>query len=212
MTTAVPFTLDTSLLIYRPISSFYSQTTPITNTIGNWNSGDIVGTTTLQYIIENILNKYQEPVFDAFEIMNQAETLTLGEAINGGAGSALFTWNSTNDSNVATDSIEIIDVTNNNTVLGTGLANNNSEPLNIPVTKEPFVGFVSDLQVHSYKITGVNSEGATFEREVEYNWKPRQVYFADPTNLLPLNDTILQELLTELHLHKAGSQIHVNRR
>ena len=94
---------------------------------------------------------YQVPTFNIFN--NTISSLNqVGNPVNW-SGSKTFTWNTTNPSNVQSNSIEIVDVTNGNAVLGTGLANDGSESLALGITINNNIPIS-----HTWGVRGTNTE------------------------------------------------------
>lgn len=84
-------------------------------------------------------NDYLFPTFSAFNLSAFApgSIREMGDAYSL-SGSQTFTWSTTNSFNVDPNTIGITDVTNSNVVLGSALANDGSEALNIgTITFDP---------------------------------------------------------------------------
>ena len=128
---------------------------------------------------------FQAPSFTSFVLLG-FDVLEVGDTIP--AGSQVFNWTTLNSGNVQANSIDLIDVSNANTVLASGLANDGTEA----------VTFASPIQklaigTHQYKITAQNTQGGNFERTDNVNWQFRKFYGND-ANTGPLNETQVEAL------------------
>jgi hypothetical protein len=101
---------------------------------------------------KKLLVVYLAPTFSTF---NNNSILTLNEVGNpvNWSGNNTFSWNTTNSGNVQPNSIEIIDVTNGNAVLGTGLANDGTEILPLGITINNNIPIS-----HTWGVKGTNTE------------------------------------------------------
>jgi hypothetical protein len=149
----------------------YTNPLPTTETVGGIEAGSTFDNVPFNEMWDRLLYPFQEPSFTTF-ILSGYSTIEVGDEIP--AGLQTYTWAATNPGNVETNSIEIVDVTNGNTVLGTGLANDGSEALLTPQIVK-----LSNTS-HSFKITGDNTEGGTFSRNYSVNWQWRK-YFGKST-------------------------------
>lgn len=158
---STPFTAITSGLTY-------TNTTPTTAAVGGISSGSTFSGVTMQFLWDSLLYPFQVPTFSAFAINGQSTTIEVGNSVP--SGSTLFTWTTTNSSNVSANTISIEDVTNVVT-LGTGLANDSSESLSLPsnVTK-------STATSNVWRINGVDTQTTSFNRTFTVNWRWRVYY------------------------------------
>lgn len=129
VTMTVPPAIGDNLGIYYFISvsvgagEIYAGVSPTTYTVGGLPSGtNILGKTSME-LWELVLAAYIPPVFNAFAISGQAQTIEVGTALS---GTKTFTWGTTNSTLVAVNSVAIRDVTTN-TLIASGLANDNTE-------------------------------------------------------------------------------------
>lgn len=146
----------------------YTNLTPTTATVGGIEAGSTFNNVTMQYLWDTLLYPFQAPTFSAFDIDGQSTTLEVGNSIS--SGSTLFTWTTTNSSNVSANTLTISDVTNAVT-LGSGLADDSSESLILPsdVTKTSATSNV-------WRITGTDTESSSFQRNFTVNWRWRVHY------------------------------------
>ena len=149
----------------------YTNSTPTTATVGGISAGSTFSGATMSEMWDLLLYPYQSPSFNSFAIDGQSGTLEVGDTIT--SGSKLFTWSTSNSSNVASNSISIEDVTDAVT-LGTGLANDGSESLSIPssITK-------TTATSHQWRIKGTNTQASSFLRNYNVNWRWRIYYGTD---------------------------------
>lgn len=164
---------DTYYIGSVPLTGFtsgvtYTNLTPTTATVGGIEAGSTFNNVTMQYLWDTLLYPFQVPTFSAFAINGQSTTIEVGDAVP--SGSTLFTWTTTNSSNVSANTLSIEDVTNVVT-LGTGLANDSSENLPLPsdVIKTTATSNV-------WRINGVDTESGTFNRTFTVNWRWRVHY------------------------------------
>jgi len=166
---STPFTAITSGLTY-------TNAVPTTATVGGIDAGTTFSSVTMQYLWDTLLYPFQVPTFSAFAINGQSTTLEVGNVVP--SGSTLFTWTTTNPSNVSANTLSIEDVTNVVT-LGTGLADDSSESLSLPsnVTK-------STATSNVWRINGVDSEATSFNKTFTVNWRWRVHYGTDASTTL----------------------------
>jgi hypothetical protein len=77
-------------------------------------------------VLTQLLVKFLDPLFTAFS-MAQSQLIEVGVALS---GNKTFNWTTTNPTNIVVNSLIVTDVTSN-TVIGTGLANDGTEVLDI---------------------------------------------------------------------------------
>jgi len=128
---------------------------------------------------------YQAPSFTSFVLLG-FNVLEVGDTIP--SGSQVFNWTTLNSGNVEANSIDLIDVTGGNTVLGSALANDGTEAITIasPIQKVA-------IGTHQFKITGLNTQGGNFERTDNVNWQFRKFYGND-SNVGPLVEAQIEAL------------------
>jgi hypothetical protein len=130
----------------------YNLTSPSTVTVGGLPAGTNLVGRTWQSIIEEILVEYILPSFNSFAISDIPAVVEVGIPITGVHN---FTWSTTTSFNVLANSIAIRDVTAN-TLIGSGLANDGNEALNI--------GTIANTapMSRSWRAEGKNSLNVTF--------------------------------------------------
>jgi len=158
---STPFSAVTSGLTY-------TNTTPTTATVGGIAAGSTFSANTMQYMWDTLLYPFQAPTFSAFAINGQSTVLEVGDSVP--AGSTLFTWSTTNSSNVSPNTISIFDITNAVT-LGTGLADDSSESLNLPSSVVK-----TTATSNQWRITALDTEASSFLRNYTVNWRWRVHY------------------------------------
>lgn len=147
-------------------STVYNLSSPSTVTVGGLNAGSTLVGKTSNEILEEILVPYLEPTFSSFSIQGQS---TLIEANSSVSGSKTFTWNATQDSNVATNSIGILDFTDSN-LLASGLANDDIESgINVGTVT------LTGEQSNTWRISGESTQNDTFTRD--FTVQSRYPYF-----------------------------------
>jgi len=144
-----------SRIVLEPSTSggtgFYNLASPSTITVGGIPAGTTLTGKPLEQLWEDLLVVYQVPTFTLFNnnisLLNQ-----VGNPVSW-SGSKTFNWNTTNSGNVQPNSIEIIDVTNGNAILGTGLANDGNESLALGITINNNIPIS-----HTWGVKGTNTE------------------------------------------------------
>lgn len=155
-------TLDGGKIILKPsassgTTSFYDGASPSTITVGGIpaNTDLITGNAGSGFtsfdLWEKLLVVYQVPAFNVFN--NSIPSLSEVGNPSSWTGVQGFSWTTTNSGNVQPNTIEVIDVTNGNSILGSGLANDGSEPLNINTT------IINNVPIqHTWGVKGTNTE------------------------------------------------------
>ncbi len=151
------------------ITEKYTNATPVPTTIGGITAGSTFSSKTMKEMWDMLLYPYMNPAFTTFGITGVTSTYEVGYTIP--ANSYTFTWAISNGINVAVNSIRIEDVTNATTLV-TGIANSGSAIAAIPSISK------ASATSHQWKITGTNTNNATFNRTytVAWQWK---VYYGE---------------------------------
>lgn len=142
----------------------YTNATPTPEDIGGIGSGSTFTAATMTEMWDALLYPYQYPAFTSFSMSGQASTLECGVEI--ASGVKTWTWGTSNPSNVATNSIDIDDVTDATNLI-TGTANDGTEDVSIgasPITK------TTTATQHRWRITGENSQTDDFTRDFVVTW------------------------------------------
>ncbi len=194
LTTDASVSLGTSLLKYTPFSIFYKRENQTTVTVGGLPAGSIPPAT-LQGVLDKILYPYLQPTFSAFSISGQAANLELGQEINGGSDPVTFLWSTTNNGNIETNSVDIIDVTDGNVTIGSNLANDGSQAIAIGEISNDAPG-----EIYQFKIQAEDTEENFFERLLTYTWLPRRCFFLSVTDYISPsgNDATISTLVNGL--------------
>ncbi|QNE38997.1 hypothetical protein F1C16_05225 [Hymenobacter sp. NBH84] len=139
--------------------------TGITETIGGLTPGNFTGT--LEDLLTKILIKYQAPFFSGFNY-NGAGSRTV-EAGTTFTGVDTFSWSIGNNNNTKPSTITI---KSNGNVIGSGLANNGSQTLDLPT-------FTLDAgQSRSFSIEATNSQNNVFTGGLTINTQLARYYGA----------------------------------
>jgi len=147
----------------------YSNVTPMPSTVGGLEAGTTFSSQTMSQMFDALLYPYQYPAFTAFAISGQTTPIEVGDAI---ATNRTFTWSTSNSSNVATASIDLIDVTGGGVTIASGLTNDGTEATSYPaapITK-------TSATTHSFRIDGENTHSGTFNRTFTVEWQWRKFY------------------------------------
>lgn len=162
-TTQVVIGSDTRLL-----SQVLTNATPTPTTIGGITAGTTFNSLPVETVLQNLLYPYQAPAFTSFALSSQTTPLEVGSSVTGGART--FTWTTSNSSNVATNTISIIDVTGSNTTLASNLANSGSTSLTLAaVTKVT-------ASTHQWRIQATNTQSTAFSSTYTVTWQWRRFF------------------------------------
>lgn len=176
---------DVGLQASVPNNTIYQGPSPTNITVGGMPAGTAIFGRTYDSLFEEILIDYLLPTFSAFTISGLASVLEVGDSI---PASKTFNWSTTNSSNIATNSIDIIDVTNANTVLVNDTANDGTEThAGSTVTKIL-------PSSHVFRITGVNTNAGSFQRDLTVPWQYRR--FNGVSNNVVLTEAQIEALAT----------------
>lgn len=144
-------------------ADFYTNPNPTPDTLGGIPAGSSFLNASMKNMWDELLYPYQAPAFSSFLMAAQLIILECGVFVAGGVRT--FDWVATNPVNIQANSLEIEDITNS-VVLGTGLANDGTEDLDIgaAITK------LTTQTAHQWRITGINSQSNPFLRNFNVNW------------------------------------------
>lgn len=164
---------------YKELLVSYSNSATTPTTIGGIPSGSSFSNKTITEMFDALLYPYQNPGFSSFNY-SISQPLEVGTTISGFKN---FVWATSNSSNVSPNSLTIKDFTNN-VILASGLANDGSESLDIGTVLH------NTASSHTWKISGVNTNAITFERDFTVGWRWRIFYgesVADITTAPPVS-------------------------
>jgi len=150
--------------IVNPDAITYTNATPTPVTIGGIPAGSTFTDEPHDDLLTSLLYPYQYPAFTSFSISGQATTIEVGASIS---GAHTFIWATSNSGNVATNSINIYDITGSATLF-TGLANDGSEAYSFP---SPIQLVTQDSYVWQIEGTNTNTPPTTFNRNFTVNWQ-----------------------------------------
>ncbi len=155
-------------------NDYYINENPTTSTVGGIPAGTTfpaASLTTLQQVFDMLLYPYQSPSFTAFSISSLGGASAVGNTLEVGdsiSSDRTFTWSTSQSSNINTNSISIIDQTNSDAVIATGLANDGSESTTYTsITK-------TSATSHVFRIEAVNTQSATLSSTYTVNWRHRR--------------------------------------
>lgn len=163
----------------------YTNLTPMPSTVGGWEAGSTFESKTMTEMWDGLLYPYQYPTFSAFAISGQSIIIEVGDTI---PINRTFTWSTTNSSNVATDSIALLDVTGSATI-DTGLANDGSEVTTYPASPIQKTSATS----HVFRIEGQNSKSETFNTTFTVYWQWKRFY-GESIDAGPLEESDIEGL------------------
>lgn len=147
----------------------YSNPAPMPTTVGGYLAGTTFPTPrTMQQMWDGLLYAYLSPAFTSFSDSGVPNPLEVGATI---PAAATFVWGTSNAGNVQPNSISIQDVTGG-VSLGTGLPNSGSYATTLPggpITR-------TSIASYTFRINGVNTHLASFNRNATYNWQWRKFW------------------------------------
>ena len=147
----------------------YTNATAMPVTVGGLAAGTTFSAQTMAQMFDGLLYPYQAPAFTAFAISGQTTPIEVGAEI---AINRTFTWGTSNSANVATASIDLIDVTGGNVTISSGLINDGTEATSYPaaaITK-------TTATTHSFRIDGENTRAGTFSGTFTVTWQWKKFY------------------------------------
>ena len=158
----------------------YNLNSPATCAVGGVSPGYVLAGKSIDCIIQDAFAPYIAPSFSSFG-NNISSPFQVGTALS---GSKIFTWVTTPDANVCTNSIGICQV--GGALLGSGLADDGSESLSIGTLTN------TGATTFTWRVSGCSTQNATFTRDVsKYSIYP---YFwgveTCGTRPVPSNDII----------------------
>ena len=151
----------------------YTNANETTVAVGGIAAGETFSVESPADVFNRMFYPYQSPTFSAFAITG-VSTLECGRNLLDWAGNPVnypFTWSTTNSSNVATNSISIIDVTTGNVYMASGLANDGSQSVsyNSSVTR-------ATPGAHQFKIQATDTQSVSFEKTLNIAWQWKRYY------------------------------------
>ena len=170
------------------ILSGYSQTSGTTYTnsaatpspLGGIAAGSTFNNQSVQQMFDALLYPYQVPAFTSFAISGQSTPIEVGSSATANPN---FTWGTSNSSNVSANSISLIDVTNSNTVLVSGLANNGShQVIQAAISKNSYTSY-------TWKVQATNTHGTNFNTTMSVTWEWKR-YYGEGTSALSIQSDI----------------------
>lgn len=157
----------------------YTNPDPTTIGVGGIPSGSTFDDEGLGDFIDRLLYPYVAPTFSAFTIQGVGAILEVGDSI---PASVVFQWGTTSSSNVAANSIDILDVTSSLT-LAAGLVNDFSEPVVMPAPVHNTV-----VANHTFRISADDTHAVEFHRDTTYSWRHRAFYGGSALTVLAESD------------------------
>lgn len=161
----------------------YTNAAATPSTLGGIASGSTFANKTWQQMMDALLYPYQTPSFTTLAITGQSSPVEVGSSI---AANPTFTWATANATNISANTIQITDVTNANAVLVSGSANDGTQAVTLAtITK-------STATSHTFRITGTNTNTATFTRDLTIAWQWKRYYGESAS--ASLNETGIEAL------------------
>jgi hypothetical protein len=167
--------------------SVISQDYPVVlssgRSVGQFVNGDIMPTTglNLDQFVQLIATETLAPAFTTFNL-DQSSPIEVGTTID---GSRLFTWDTINQSNIESGTVNIQDITNGSTI-GSALAPSGSLSANI--------GSITKVapNSHIWRISLTSTDGDIITRDFNVNWSFLQ--FFGPASAFPTDSAEVRSL------------------
>jgi len=164
-----------------------AEATPIEH--GGIPAGSTFDSVPLVQMWTDVLYPYQAPTFDAFSIGDTADPVVpIPTAIEVGGtmatGDYTFTWGTTNDGNIKTDSVAVRDHTAD-VDLGAALANDGSEVLTMPADITYAVP-----TTHIWRVQATNSKDTVFSKDFSVSWRWKTFWGNDADGTITAADIL----------------------
>lgn len=143
--------LSSSISSYT--DTLYNRSSPTTLTVGGITSGSAIVGLTWQEIVEDLLVPYISPSFATFTISGVSTTIEVGDSIS---GSKNFTWTFNTGSNVASNTVDIADLTTPAT-LYTNISNTPPQAYNFTPSIRK-----TTATSHSWRGSATNTQSTSF--------------------------------------------------
>lgn len=152
----------------------YQGASPTTRTVGGLNSGTNILGKTYDELFEAMLAEYVAPSISSFSMEGQNSPIEVGTVISGNKN---FSFGFSQSGNVANNTIKIIDVTDDNNVLASGLSKSSPQSVN--------VGSVSKTTAtdNVWRIEAESTKGATIARNMSIQWQYRYFFGGSATDI-----------------------------
>jgi len=180
---------DTYYIGSEPLTSVTSGLTftnlnPTPTTIGGISAGSTFNSQTMEEMWNSLLYPYQAPAFTSFSRTNLLSTYEVGQTID--IGSQTFSWTTSNPSNVSANTISIVQNITPITTLYGPSANLGSTAITLSASYSSATPTTTTL----YTISGVNTNGNTFNSIISRNWRFRVYYGTSSLTILTEPDII----------------------
>jgi len=162
----------------------YTNSTPTTATLGGIAAGSTFDNKTMTEMWNLLLYPYQAPAFTSFNRTSLSSPYDLGEAID--IGTQIFTWATSNSSNVSADTITIEQLSPSTTTLVSNVPNDNAETINLTIN----ISSTTPTTISMYRITATDTNGDTLTSTISGSWRYRWYYGkSSNTSVLPAEIT-----------------------
>jgi hypothetical protein len=155
-------------------SDLYTNAGATPAPIGGIPAGSTFSNISMQTMWDSLLYPYQSPTFTSFSISGQSSPLEVGATSNSNPS---FVWGTTNNTNISSNTIGIVDTTTPETLVTGHSATSPAAITHAGVTKTSATSEV-------YTITGTNTHSVAFSRTYSITWLWRVYYGEDATTPL----------------------------
>jgi hypothetical protein len=153
------------------LNDTYTNSTPTTDTVGGITKGSTFSSKTMTEMWDLLLNPYQTPVFTSFSRGNLLTEYDLGRPVLN--GSQIFTWGTSNSTNIQVNTIKIDQLFPSTVNLITGSANDGTETINITGA---IISAATPTTISMYRITATNTNSIDLTTTISRTWKHRWYY------------------------------------
>ena len=160
----------------------YTNSAQTPTTIGGIANGSTFSAKTMQEMWDSLLYPYQTPAFTSFGRSNLLSVYELGQNVS--LGSQVFTWSTSNSSNIITNSIKIEQLYPSTSTLISGTTNDGSQTINLTTA----ISTPSVSTLNLYRISGNNSNNNTFSSTISASWRNRWYYGKSNSTNISVNE------------------------
>jgi hypothetical protein len=145
----------------------YTNTTPMPEQVGGYPTGTTFNAQTIQQMFDGLLYPYQFPAFTAFSRGGLQTVYEVGDSTS--IGPLNFSWATSNNANIAPNTVQIVQLFAPQTTLYGPAANTGLQAVNITVATSSN----SPATIALYQISATNTQGNGFSSTISAAWRFR---------------------------------------
>lgn len=142
-------------------TTVYTNSNPVPIAIGGITAGETFNEVPITDVITELLYPYQAPSFFSFNMIGVSSVIEVGDSV---PANRTFQWGATNNQNIKTSTVSILDITNN-TTLKSNIDNDAQESVILAAISKTVA------TNHTFRIQAINSKNTTFSRDFSINWQ-----------------------------------------